>query len=66
MKALCACRYLLAGFIIHLDDTDSQVREAVLHALRELKSKKPAVVRQEVNKVYDSFRSKHLLDELKS
>ena len=63
---LLLCRYLVASFIIHLDDTDTGVQEAVLYALREIMSKKPAVVRQEVNKVYENFRSKHLLDELRA
>ena len=58
------CRYLVAAFIIHLDDSDAKVQQAVLRALRELKLKKPAVVRSEVTKVYENFRAKHLLDEI--
>lgn len=54
----------MAAFIIHLDDSDARVQQAVLYALRELKLKKPAVVRTEVSKVYDNFRAKHLLDEV--
>jgi hypothetical protein len=54
----------VSAFIIHLDDSDASVQQAVLHALRELQLKKPAVIRAEVEKVYDSFRSKHLLAEL--
>ena len=54
----------MAAFIIHLDDSDAKVQQAVLRALRELKLKKPAVVRSEVTKVYENFRAKHLLDEI--
>lgn len=54
----------MAAFIIHLDDSDVRIQQAVLHALRELKLKKAAVVRSEVNKVHDNFRAQHLLDEI--
>jgi hypothetical protein len=59
-----ACRYLVAGLIIHLDDSSACVQEAVHAALLEIKRKKPLVVAAEVRKVYEQFRSKYLLDQL--
>lgn len=59
-------RYFISAFLIHLDDADEEVQSAVLAALQELRLKKPAVLKAEVCKVYDSFRSKHLLDLLVS
>jgi hypothetical protein len=40
------------------------VQQAVLQALMALAATKPAVMKQEVGKVYDTFRSQALLDQV--
>lgn len=48
--------YFVAPILIHMDDSDPKIQEAVCEVVILLASKKPAVVVSEVNKVKDRFR----------
>eukprot|EP00892_Ulva_mutabilis_P000660 jgi/Ulvmu1/10595/UM065_0049.1 len=59
-------RYFVAAFLLHLDDPDNDVQSAVLRALQAVKLHKSKVLQSEIQKVYNDFRNKHLLDLLRS
>ena len=54
--------YLLKGMLIHMDDANPDLQEAVCAAVEELARAHPAVVRAEVGQVRDKHRSKHFCD----
>lgn len=49
--------YLLAGMLVHMDDANPQVQEAVFGAVGAAAGVKPAVVREEVQKVQQRHRT---------
>jgi hypothetical protein len=60
----CVCRYFISGLLVHLDDNDKEVRQAVMQPLVELAHKKPHILELEIKKVYEGFRAKELLSKL--
>ena len=54
--------YLLKGMLIHMDDANAELQEAVCAAVEELARMHPAVVRAEVGQVRDKHRYKHFCD----
>jgi dynein assembly factor 5 len=54
--------YLLKGMLIHMDDANAELQEAVCAAVEELARMHPAVVRAEVGLVRDKHRYKHFCD----
>lgn len=62
MTTFRSCRYFIAALLIHLDDGDTAVQDAVLQALNALAAVKPRVMKSEIQKVYETFRSRVLLD----
>ena len=54
--------YLLQGMLIHMDDPNEEVQEAVCAAVEELAAAHPAVVRAEVGQVREKHRYKHFCD----
>jgi hypothetical protein len=63
-SVLLCCRYFISALLIHLDDGDHGVQQAVLQAMKSLAKVKPEVMKDEAKKVYDTFRSRMLLDEV--
>lgn len=56
--------YLAAGVIIHMDDSDVSVQEAAVSVMEALARVKPHIIRKEVQKVRERFRSKHYCDRV--
>lgn len=63
-QSVSPCRYFIGTLLIHLDDGDHGVQQAVLQALKALAKVKSEVMKDEAKKVYDTFRSRVLLDEV--
>jgi dynein assembly factor 5 len=56
--------YLLKGILIHMDDTNSSVQEAVCRVVERLAKVKPMVVRSGLHEVRDQHRSTVYLDRV--
>lgn len=56
--------YLASAVVIHMDDSDLTVQEAACGVMEALAAAKPAVIRSEVGKVRERFRSKHYCDRV--
>ena len=54
--------YLLKGFLIHMDDPNPDVQEAVCQALEVAAAKKPDAVREAVRAARDTHRGRVYLD----
>ena len=54
--------YLLKGFLIHMDDPNPDVQEAVCRALEVAAAKKPDAVRESVRAARDTHRGRAYLD----
>ncbi|GMH41563.1 hypothetical protein BSKO_09473 [Bryopsis sp. KO-2023] len=56
--------YFLAPMLIHMDDSESEIQQAVCDVVLELAKIRPGVVRKEVGKVMDRFRCKEYCERV--
>jgi len=57
-------RYLMEGFIVHMDDPDAKLRSAVCRALEEAAQAKPSLLRAVCSSARQKHRSADLCDHL--
>ncbi len=56
--------YLLKGVLIHMDDTNPEVQEAVCRPVEKLARLKPQVARAHLNEVRDQHRGVTYIDRV--
>ena len=56
--------YLVASLLIHMDDSEQTIQDAVYKIVEAMAMKKPGVVEREIEKVKGRFRSKHYCDRV--